>query len=179
MKEYCIPIEYDILEYGIKVLFKYLLVIIVTSIFSFINHTIIETVVFLISFLFLRKYAGGFHFKSNLLCIIASIVVTTLIPYVSVLMDFNFILQFFSCVISLLIVSLLSPQDCENKRISTKDKKKYKQKSLVVLFVEMIFCLSISIINSNICSAVILSIILNAISLISAAISNNLNKKSI
>ncbi|RNB59453.1 hypothetical protein EDM57_04740 [Brevibacillus gelatini] len=76
----------------------------------------LETIIVLISFVSLRFFSGGFHFKSAELCTIFSVIGAVLIPYVPV-SDKN---VFVITLISIFITALLAPIGVNQSKFFTK-----------------------------------------------------------
>lgn len=61
-----------IIQYGIECIFNILIPILIISIFSLFQHKVPEMILWIISFLILRNYIGGYHASSHIKCIIYS-----------------------------------------------------------------------------------------------------------
>ena len=75
--------ELDIFNYGFNVSIKYFIFLIIALPLSLVFHCFKETIIFLITFISLRQYLGGFHFNNSNTCMFFSIIVTLLIPLLS------------------------------------------------------------------------------------------------
>lgn len=164
-KEYNINIEYDIFSYGFDILLKYLTVLIIVLIFTYINKTYWETIIFLTSFIYLRKYCGGFHLHSDIMCLTLSIVVSLIIPYLSTTFFPNNIFNYFVISLFLIIFLKIGPQDCQNKQLSIKEKIHYKKLGICVLFMEFFLSVLIQTFLPTMSNAIIFSVFLNLINI--------------
>lgn len=93
-----------------------------------------EALVFFVSFLFLKRYAGGFHAQKEWQCLIitsGSITLSILLIFFGLLfpMVFN-ICIFFSALLSVFIIRI-APLEAENKPLDDIIIKKYKKYSLI------------------------------------------------
>lgn len=176
MRKSNINVDYDVFSYGLNVLSKYLLVLIIVLGFTFVNETYVETLTFLLAFLSLRKYCGGFHFSSNLFCLILSIIASVLIPYLAVTVKIGHLIKYILLLAYLIIFIIIGPQDCSNKRISPAEKKYFKKMGLFVFLIEAFLSIILYDINLAISNTLLLTIILNWISISAAKLQNILIK---
>lgn len=128
-----VKIEEDLYNYGIYVLttyFKYLIVLFPTSI---VLGTFIETTTFILFFIPLRRYIGGFHMNNMKSCFYASVLIGIIIPYFSShLFDFSMIHVFLIFVLCFLMTIKFGVIDHPKKVISDKEKRIYLHKSLKI-----------------------------------------------
>ena len=87
----------------------------------------VEGILLITPFIFLRKFAGGFHFQTPLPCIIVSTLVL-----LGCLLENRIILEYGSFIIHTLLVyasivpiCILSPIDSENRQLSAKEKSAF------------------------------------------------------
>lgn len=113
-------------SYGIELfLFKSSLYIIVLII-ALITHTLIPSVVFVISYTLLRQYSGGYHCKTAEMCMIVSIFMYLFFLLVYKL-DYENTKIFFliSSCMSLIPIAVFSPVENINNPLTLKEKQKY------------------------------------------------------
>lgn len=94
----------------------------------------VEGILLITPFIFLRKFAGGFHFQTPLPCIIVSTVVL-----LGCLLEIRVILEYGSFIIHTLLVyasivpiCILSPIDSENRQLSAKEKSAFHRIAIVL-----------------------------------------------
>lgn len=112
-------------QYSIEVIqFSLILIlnIIFTVIYSltiafFLNH-FYDTLVLLISSYFLRQYSGGFHMAKSWQCIISTILLSNIIPYIYLPHFITLILT----IISIILVYMFAPSRIESDTIIPKEK---------------------------------------------------------
>ena len=114
-------------SYGIELfLFKGTLYLFV-AILSLISHSFIPSALFVISYMLLRQYSGGYHCKTAEMCLIVSVFI-----YLLFLMIYNLdyaITRTFLVglsVIALLPIAIFSPVENINNPLTTDEKKKYR-----------------------------------------------------
>ena len=134
----------------------------------------VESVCFYISFLFVKKYAGGFHASTESRCIIISTVSILLSIWIisfgktsSISRNVIFVLA----IISGVIIPFLAPVSAMEKPISVSEAKKYRVfSSLRVLGLIMLCGLLCYYSVFNICIAICISLVLECVFLITGYI---------
>lgn len=119
------------LELSLSVLLSYLSVIIIGAVMGMLWQSIL----FLFLFVSIRRFAGGFHFKSQVMCYLCTCIICTaafsIIKYSS-----NNIL---SCtavmVLSTLLLLIISPIPAIEKSLDDKEKIIYGRVSRVILII--------------------------------------------
>lgn len=120
------------LQQGALILLNILTILIVGKIFGMLW----ESVVFMVTYIPLRTYAGGYHARTQLKCYISSVVLI-----VTVLFGIRFIpWTNFICItiaiISGLIIYILSPVEDSNKPLDVAEVKVYGKKARMILALE-------------------------------------------
>jgi accessory gene regulator B len=136
--------EKGIYEYGLEQGILILINIITTVIIGICFGMVIESIVFMLAYIPLRSYAGGYHAKNQLLCYFFSIgmilvallgiKIINLFPMLSVVLIF----------ISSVIIYIFSPVEDHNKLLSEKEKTIYRKKVRKILIIEMVILLMIT-----------------------------------
>lgn len=122
MKELGLDIDYDTFSYGSAVCVQYLLFLIITLPVIIIFKLYLETLTFLVFFIFLRRYNGGFHFDNKYFCLISSVIISIIFPHLSVQLQFNFF-HYLSIIICIIFFTyFLGVVDHKNKILSEKKK---------------------------------------------------------
>src|SRR6056297_740034 len=88
-----------------------------------------ESMVFLVTYMLIRTYAGGYHAKSQLGCYIFSTVAMTVILLGIKHITFSCFIYFIATLISATVIYVLSPIENINKPLSQKEKTLYGKKS--------------------------------------------------
>lgn len=106
---------------------------------SLIFGCFLETVLFLIGYLALHKFAGGIHFKRQeitlLICIILQAVFAAFIKAVP--LELASWLMIVSAAGATVIVHIYAPVDHEDKRLSSKEKEDYRFIARMITLVDM------------------------------------------
>lgn len=125
--------ERSVIEFGIGILFSKMLNLITEMIIGCLFSMLLETVIFLLAFSFLRSYAGGFHASSSLKCYISSsavMVIDLLIIRYADMSIVNIAFALFGTVSCL----IFAPAESKNKPLDEVEKKEYRKRALIILF---------------------------------------------
>lgn len=122
-------------RYGIEISISSLLNILLVLIIGMIVGRLINALVFLCTFVFVRRFTGGYHadtyFRCNLIMCMGFIVVN-----LSSVLFMNSLSVFHAVTIEtvvIVIIVLFGPIENPNKPIGIKDKKKYKALSIIIV----------------------------------------------
>lgn len=120
----------EVYIYGFELILSFLISSSIIIAIGIITNQIIPTLTFLITFIFIRQFTGGFHANSYIMCKIY----TFSCYAISIFFSLHFPVNWFAFVILFIIgeaiVGLLAPIENPHKPLSTKEKKKHKKKSL-------------------------------------------------
>lgn len=125
---------------GYQLLIGKILSIMLMLIVAAVTGTIVEMLIFMLMFIPLRQYAGGFHFQCAEICILFSTALYTV-------MTIGFKNQFYGISIWIsevieIIVSVviwkIAPIDSRNKRLDDLEKQIYRGRSRIILCIDCI-----------------------------------------
>ena len=125
-----INIDEDLIYYGWSVSVNYLLYVIMTLAVSLYFHCFYNTIVFLVLYIPIRRYIGGFHFSNNTLCIFVSTIVSVIPAILSKYYVINTLVNILFNIILIAETVLIAPIDHPNKRLNDIQFKLYKKKAL-------------------------------------------------
>lgn len=153
----------DLYIYGLFMLFSHLMFFIIACIFGLILGCIFESIIFYIAFQFLRRYAGGYHAKTETRCEIMSvlsILCCIVLIKCSKMYDINIVLLSTSLVFAVLIF-IFCPLDTPEKPLTDKEHKYFRKISLIILLLIIVaiivsFIFKFNIIFTPCCVSVIL-----------------------
>ena len=106
-----------------------------------------EMLLFLLAFIPLRQYAGGYHLSKPWKCIVLSNMTVALVSIVMKYTEF-FTQEMFQTVIIVVamgIIFFLAPIDCANKRMDNTEKRVYRYRARTVSLIELIIYMSFTI----------------------------------
>jgi accessory gene regulator B len=134
--------EADLYLYGFKQLLIIAAHLITYAVIAYLYHEVGLLIVFLVFFIPLRSFAGGYHTASQLTCFLVS--VTTIISVLTVL-KVDMIGLAIYCImatVSYVIIATLAPRESDNKPYEDDDKSLYRKKSLWILNAEALIAIS-------------------------------------
>lgn len=162
--------NYELYEYAIYILLSSAFHIATVIVLGLVFNLLTESLVFYLSFIAIRKFAGGYHAKTPTRCyvfsVISSIIMLCLIKYAnSVGNIFTYLLIIFELLCVVLII-LMSPLDTENNPLNSYEKKWYKTLAVLIsvcIFIISLFCVLTELKNigcSLICGVIISTLVL-------------------
>ena len=119
--------EQELYKYGFFVLLSQILYLIIAIILGSIFKSVFESVIFYIAFQFIRRYAGGYHAKTETRCEILStlsILCCIVLIKLSKMYDIRIALLSISLVFAVLIF-ILCPLDTPEKPLNDKEYKSF------------------------------------------------------
>lgn len=118
----------EIIRYGLQSIKSTFAMIIVLSFIGCIFHVFAQSIIFLICFMSLRKYAGGYHADTQGRCyVISTIIFVTacgVMRYVQMDYDIFLVLQ----TLNLLLLLLLVPVDNKNRKLEQWEKENTEER---------------------------------------------------
>lgn len=126
-------LDKEIYQYGLEVFLLNLVNIISILLIGFISNTILNAVIFLITFIIIRQLTGGFHFKNYTKCIVTFMLLYILFLVLDSLAVWDFILCLVLIIIDFLYIILNAPIENKNKPISPYIKNKLRIKIVYFL----------------------------------------------
>ena len=154
----------DVYQYGFELLLSFLISTGLVILAGIILNRFIETLVFLLVFISLRSFTGGFHAMKYWICTVSTFGVYSLVMIVSSFVSVNFLVFIILLLIGSIILYIKAPVENPNKELTKKQKSKYKWISLVLFFglslIGYIFLKSNSAISSTVCFTLIIYLVL-------------------
>lgn len=136
--------DMDAYRYGLELLIPKVILYAVILIISLITNTFILSALFVVMFMAVRRYSGGFHCQTAEMCLCISLLI-----YLLVIFGFNFSSKVYIdaygifSVVSAIIIIIFSPVEDKNRPLDDVEKKQYRLKSLIATgVVTIIFAMS-------------------------------------
>ena len=139
----------DIYEYGLRHIASMFLNISTTLIIGFIFGMIWQSILFMVAYIPLRSYAGGYHARTPLKCYIFSVILTVCVLLSIKYMPYNDILFLVITFISGAIIFIFAPMGDENKPLDEIETKVFRKRTRIILFVEIGLICLLMILNLN------------------------------
>lgn len=128
----------EIIQYGMQRGKVMLVTVLVTLILGLLMRMFWQSVIFLFSFSSIRRYAGGYHAKSQKTCYAVSLLALFLafcyVKYVAPNIYFSIVLQ----IVCIITIFLLAPVETENKRLDEEEIKRYRDKTRIRLVIAVL-----------------------------------------
>lgn len=132
--------ERELYIYGLFISISHLMYLILAIVFGLIFKCFLESIIFYITFQFIRRYAGGFHAKTETRCEILStlsILCCIVLIKLSKMYDIRIALLSISLVFATLIF-ILCPLDTPEKPLNDKEYKYFRKISWIILLLIII-----------------------------------------
>lgn len=124
--------QQEVYIYGFECFLNTTITIFILFLWGVITHTLLETVIWLISFTFLRHYSGGYHAPTNFLCITSSVLLG-LFNYFICDIQLNSFTYLWIYLALILLCLFLAPVKNHNNKAITKPDIYYKSIAVITL----------------------------------------------
>ena len=136
----------EIFAYGIRRLILISFMILTFTVIGIVMNGLLNILIFLIFFIPLRKYAGGFHCEGQLNCYMGSCLCVILAIIIArEFNNYNFLL-ILSAISAISIITFAPVQD-RHKKLTENEKKVFKRKTLILLAIDAIICIIFSLLK--------------------------------
>ena len=131
-------IDKEIIVYGLSSAIQHGLSIITTLVIGLLFGLALESIVFLISFSFIRSYAGGYHCEKAINCYLMSSGLIALILAIVrfTASEYMLIASMIILLISVPVILKLAPIGATNKPLDEVEQKYYRKKTIIHLCIE-------------------------------------------
>lgn len=161
--------EQELYEYGVFILLSNILFISVTVVLGLIFGLLPQSLVFFITFIVIRQYAGGYHASTELqceifttLCILAIIIIMNLISG-----DLSFAIILVLSAFSAVLIFVFAPIDTDEKALDEIELKIFcKRTKLILIIIVAVIIVSLCLQLKSICIPCCMSLILEGVLLI-------------
>ena len=169
----------EIYVYGFKSGFTLFLNLLTAFIVGFVFGMILQSIVFMISYIPLRSYAGGFHASTPWRCygislfIIAAVLSwLKFVPFLSI-----------GCIVAIIIGSVLcfvlAPVEDKNKPLDEKEQRVFKKRAYLILIIEICISAAMYFVWKTVFEVISLAIFVEGIMLVLGKIKNIRHKISL
>lgn len=171
-------IEYDdaeIYQFGLEQLLAIVLNIATTIILGIIFNELWNSMVFVLSFMLLRTYAGGYHANTPSGCYLLTTAIIAAVLSVVKYVEINIIICAGLLLVSSASILILSPVESANKPIDSIEHIIYRKKTVAVWCIETIFAVISAALGLNrIAICIMASYVILGISLIAGVIQSKI-----
>lgn len=132
------PEDREVYRYGIQQGLNLALNILTTIVIGALCGMVYPSILFLVCYMPLRSFCGGYHAKTHLRCYIYSVIMITSILLVTKYAAFNIVLYEILVLISLIIILILAPVEDENKKLDSVEKRVFRKRAYIIAFLEVL-----------------------------------------
>lgn len=165
--------EQELYEYGIFILLSNILFISVTVVLGSIFRLLPQSLIFFVTFIVIRQYAGGYHASTELqceifttLCILASIIMMNLISG-----NLSFAIILVLSAFSSVFIFVFAPIDTDEKALDEVELKIFcKRTKLILIIIVAVIIVSLCLQLKSICIPCCISLILEGILLLAGKV---------
>ena len=127
--------EKEIYQYGVEITISSILNILLILLLSILVRSVLSGIVFLVCFIYVRRYTGGYHAETYFRCNSALCITYIIVFFISKgVRVSNYVLLLF-LLISFIIVIRYSPVNNIHKRLSEIEKKRYHYLAVTVYII--------------------------------------------
>lgn len=130
--------EKEIYAYGVFHLMLNIIDTISIMLLALLFHDVISTVIYILCFCTLRRYAGGYHAKTVITCYLLTL--TSSFGMLVLLQQFEIptAVQMALWIISGIFILLFAPVQNENKILDETEKKVFKKRTIIIWMIQVI-----------------------------------------
>lgn len=168
--------EKELYVYGFFMLFSKAFFFLLTIIYGMLFGVVLESVLFYITFIVLRSYAGGVHASKESTCTICtSLAMLLCVAAIRACMELSLLaVPLALLALSTICILLLSPLDSAEKKLTEEEKKEYRKKSYVfTALILVVALLALEHERAGFSYACMVCLVLESILLIAAKIRNH------
>lgn len=169
----------ELYAYGFNMLLTVSLNIISTIIIGLLFGMVFESIAFLVAYIPLRSYAGGYHARTPLRCYIISLLLIVLILLTLNLIGESVLALFILSGIGTIICVTMSPVEDVNKPLDEAEIKVYRKKAMIILAAEIIILIISIFALMRLAAVISTSLALEGIMLVLGKINAKSNNDSI
>lgn len=170
--------DYEIYQYGLEQLFTSILNMLTLLVIGSIMGMIWQGIIFVLSFMLLRKYAGGYHASTPLGCYLLTTLIITVALSVMKYFEISILIYLVLLMVSSVIVYMLTPVEAVNKELDKIEKIIYRKKTILTWIVEVSLAIGVFILKHyEISICIFMAVIMVGISLVTGHIEIKLVKR--
>ncbi len=147
--------------YGIKTAFVLFLNTLSLMAIGILMNMPAEGLIYILSFMLLRSYTGGYHISSNVGCYIVSCIsmVVALILSKECVFE-SLIIDIVLCITAGILIYLYAPMEHKNRPLNKTERRIFRRKSIYIFIIEFIFGIISGIMGWN-CQIILAAIFVN------------------
>ncbi len=127
----------EIYIYGLEQFLERLLEWLMIILMGLMVNKVLQTIIFLISFTSLRKYAGGYHAKTKMRCYILTVCVNIIVLCIMKYIKVNIWMCISTLVVSCVVIFWLAPIGAENKPLEQDEIMTYGMRTRGIMCIQV------------------------------------------
>lgn len=168
--------ENELYVFGINQCLSMLLNILTALFIGILFGEILQLLLFMLAYIPLRSYAGGWHARTPSRCYIFSVIMLTFVSIGIKYLSLTEWVYYAVLLASVLIVFVLSPIEDKNKPLDELEHKVYKKRTAIIAALELVVCLVLKLTRlDSLFVAVVYSFAVLSLMLIAGKVKNQFN----
>lgn len=165
----------DLYVYGFNQGLTILLNLVTTLGIGLLFDSTVQLVVFMVAYIPLRSYAGGYHARTPLKCYMISIIMLIAVSICLRCIVLNHWWYWILVVLSIILIVFLSPVEDKNKPLDEIEATVYRKRAIIITMVEVVLSILFGILHiSNLLSAMSFVFIIMSAMLVVGCVKNKL-----
>jgi len=119
----------EVCSYGMEIFLSSMIGILLAIGIGFVFHELFRVCLFLVSFIMIRSFAGGYHAESHWKCISLFGVVSFLSIYVNKLLEGRLLLLGTLIILTAAVLLRFAPLENENRSLNAEEKRSFREKT--------------------------------------------------
>lgn len=122
----------EVYVYGLELIISFISTVLLITLIGFIANQIISAIVFIIIYVLLRRFTGGYHANTHLKCKLCTLALYIAVLFLSNLIDTNLVAYLVLACAGTIIIIVFAPIENPNKAIPTNKRKRLKILSFIM-----------------------------------------------
>lgn len=162
----------EIIAYGLEILLSTSVSVLIITILAILLGTFWETILFLLPFMLLRTYSGGYHAQTHFRCFLILFIVFCVNLMLN-LFNINAVIIVLSALASVFIILRFAPVEDKNHPLSKRQKNNNRKVCIIMLSILSAVCIILFVNQNNkALFNIVYGITITALSIIAVKIKN-------
>jgi len=158
--------EIELYRFGINRLLLFCINITTTIIIGIICGMVWQSILFSVAYIPLRRYAGGYHAKTQQECyVLSTLLVFSVLKSIRWFLENNLIILLI-VLSSSVIIFIKAPIESNNKPLNKKERNAFRKKTRVLLTIQLMLLFLFLVVNIEVAICISLSIVSSAFMLV-------------
>lgn len=136
--------------YGLELLLPKIAFYLTIITIAIVSKTILVSTLFILMYMELRRYTGGFHCKTAEMCLLFSTLIYLIMIFLYLFnqIEIKYGLMITS-IISLIIISVFSPVENKNRPLDNEEQNKYRVKAIIIAIIILVVTIAAFLLKVN------------------------------